>query len=607
MSFRSKLMITSILCILLPAILTLSLYNTLTEEAVKKQAVANSQKSLMLVNGYVNNLFRHMLNIANYVQVNSDMKAYFKILTADPSVKVTLDPYTQFQNTKMILQQLDNYAMVFQQLGNNRTVNLRFFVTVFLKDGSSFTNYSTTEYNPSSIVNEPWFGEIQSMKGLQSYWTGTMPTVFETEKLSNPYQISVVRTLTDDNSPSPYGYVVVTLLENQVNQIFQQHLENEEIMLLDREHRIMSHSDKSRIGETVPYVQLTEQNKSWDVVPVEGTDYLVSGLGLPIGDGWQLISTQPYKDAVVNINSIFNRVFLVQLVSFVLFLMLLIYLIRRFTKPLVKLAKTAAAVQRGNLEVRSEVQGNDEVGRLGNSFDQMLDNVKRMIAEISLSESKKRKAELAMLQAQINPHFLFNVLNSIRMKVMHRGDPESAEMVGSLSKLLRMTISQDKDDIPLHDEIELVTDYLKLMNMRQKEKVELFLDIAAEALMVKVPRFCLQPLIENAILHGLDRSAGVIGIQATMEASEVRLTITDDGMGMDETALQELNRKLTVGFSGVDETVGKGRFSSIGLRNVYERMRMTFGEGFDMKVYSEKGAGTRIVMSIPQKEATDDV
>jgi two-component system sensor histidine kinase YesM len=595
-SVRHKLMVASIACIMLPSVITLSVYNYLTQDAVRKQAVYNSQESLKLVNGYVTNLLKTMLNIANYVQLNSEMNAYFKLLVSGRAYEGTEDPYRRFTDASRITKQLENLANVGEKP----------YVTVLLKDGSYFTNYPPEEFNPLNFRKEPWFTEIQNVQGLQSYWTTTAPTVFASEKKSNPYQISIVRTLRGDSSEM-YGIVVVTIMENQINEIFERLAEQEEVMMVDGSNRILSHRDAAKIGETASFVRLMDPQKTSDIVPIQNEDYLVTEQPLPFA-GWKLVSLQPYKSAIVNINSIFNNVFLFQLVSFLLFLFLLIYLLRKFTMPLVQLGKVANTVQRGNLEVRAGVRGQDEIGRLGYSFDQMLDKVKEMITEVSLTQARKRKAELAMLQAQINPHFLFNVLNSIRMKVMMRGDQDSADMIGTLSKLLRMTILQDKDEIPLHEEIDLVSDYLKLMNMRQKEKVELQVEVASEALMFKVPRFCLQPVIENAIIHGLNQRAGTIRIEARMEEHALQLSVKDNGSGMNAAELQELRDKI-VSQRGSDsgETVPAGHFSGIGLPNVYERMKMTFGDAFRMHVQSEQGKGTSVVMSIPRKEEANDV
>jgi two-component system sensor histidine kinase YesM len=234
----------------------------------------------------------------------------------------------------------------------------------------------------------------------------------------------------------------------------------------------------------------------------------------------------------------------------------------------------------------------------------MLERVKEMIAEITLTQSRKRKAELAMLQAQINPHFLFNVLNSIRMKVMRSGDLESAEMISSLSKLLRMTIIQNKDVIALHEELSTVADYVLLMNMRQKENVELKLDPAPDTLMSQVPRFFLQPLIENALIHGLSQRAGVIEITSWMTNEDTVISVKDSGKGMDSDKLAVLRDRLQsnkVVVQTSDES--KGRMSGIGLHNVCERMRMTYGERFRIEVESAEDGGTTITMIIPMQRA----
>jgi two-component system sensor histidine kinase YesM len=594
-SIRYKLMAASIACILLPAALTMTIYNYLTQGAVQGQAATHAQESLMLVNGSVTNLLKTMVNIANYVQTNAEMDTYFKLLVTGQVDN--RDPYQQLMETKRITDLLDNFTVVGEKC----------YVTVLLTNGSYFTNYDIVDYNPLNIKKEPWFENMPVLNGLQSYWTDPVPTVFSSMKANNPYQISLVRALREYQGLQLYGYIVVTVMENQVNHIFRDPIEHERIMIVDASNRIVSSPEVSDIGHKVSYLDSAQTEMQSAIMPINGVNQLVTQAPLQFA-GWRLVSMQPYKDATANISSIFTNVFALQLVSFIVFLLLLLYLLRRFTHPLVRLGKVASTVQRGNLDVRSGVGGQDEIGRLGYSFDQMLDKVKEMIAEVSLTQARKRKAELAMLQAQINPHFLFNVLNSVRMKVMHRGDQESAEMIGSLSKLLRMTISADKGDIPLHEEIELVADYLQLMNMRQRDKVELDVDVAAEALLLKVPRFCLQPVIENALIHGLNKCAGTIRIKAWTLGERLQLAVEDDGVGMSERELDALRAKLErfgQGDAGGEDT--SGHFSGIGLPNVFERMKMTFGEEFRMDIDSGPGEGTRIQMSIPRKEVGPDV
>lgn len=593
-SFRFKLMTAAITCILIPACITLLMYNYLTRDAVKEQAVSNSQESLLLVNNYVSNTLKYMLNIANSIQMDSDLNSIMKRNVFGAPYTGPTAEYDEFNDRNKILKQIDNIT-----IGGEKS-----YVTILLSNGTYYSNYSVYDYNPINLTKEPWFSQLKNLYGFNSLWVGASPTVFSSLKDSHPYQLSVVRTLRGEGSII-FGYVFVTIMENQMNQNFERLAENQEFKIVDASNTIISDNDVTKIGQRFP-IELDGSRKDMasDIVQIDNEDYLLTQKEL--FTGWKIVSLTPYKKAIYKIDSIFNKVFTFQIVSFIVFLLLLVYLLRTFTKPLVGLGKVAMKVQKGNLEVRSHIRGEDEIGRLGFSFDQMLDRIKEMIAEISDTQARKRKAELDMLQAQINPHFLFNVLNSIRMKVMFRGDKESAEMIGSLSKLLRMTINQDKSIIPLHEEIEIVMDYTKLMNMRQKEKVQLKTEISSDALLEKVPRFFLQPLIENALIHGLSQSAGTILVEAWVEGHMLIVAVEDNGVGMDESALNRLRRKVEPGTEKAAPEEAEHEkhrgFSSMGLTNVNERMRMTHGEAFVMQIDSEQGKGTRITMFIPSLE-----
>ncbi len=589
-TIRGKLTGAAIICILVPAMLTMLIYNSLTEEAVKKQAVGNAADAMRLVNGSVSDLLRGMLSIANYVQINPDMNAYFKRYVAG-AVDNAPDPYDKFTATKNILQQLETLTAVGE----------RSYISVLLTDGTAFTNYSTDEFDPRVFMQEDWFQQLKTYSGYTTYWIGTTETKFTYEKENSPYQISFARTLRLDDSRI-YGYVIVTMMESKFRQLFSGIEGGRELLMVDETGKVLSGTHRERIGTLyrAGLPAIGGEGRPESVISAgEDGKQLVTEMGLPINE-WRLVSVQPYREAIVDIDSIFSRVFVFQLASFAAFLLLLLALLRKFTQPLVRLSKVAGTVQRGNLEVRSDVRGQDEIGRLGFLFDQMLDRVKDMIAEVSRTQASKRKAELAMLQAQINPHFLFNVLNSIRMKVMRSGDQDSAHMIASLSKLLRMTISRDEDAISLHEEVELLANYMDLMNLRQKETALLSLDIETEAFMVRVPRFFLQPLVENALIHGLNRSAGQIRITARREPSLLILTVQDDGAGMDENTLSAVRAKLAGGEPAANGE--SGETSGFGLLNVAERMRIMFGEGFRMEVASAPGEGAEIGMRIPVKE-----
>ncbi|NOV01988.1 cache domain-containing sensor histidine kinase [Paenibacillus planticolens] len=588
-TLRFKLMIASVVCILIPACITISVYNYLTRDAVKEQAVSNAAESLKLVDGYVTNLLKYMLNITNYIQMDSEINTILREVSG-----------TGYQGADIEYRRFADRYKITSKITNITFTGEKSYVTILLKNGTYYTNYPLYEYDPMQIFEEPWFGKLKDLSGIQSYWVGTAPTVFSTEKsLKNLHQISVARTLRGEGLDI-YGYVIVTIMENQVNQIFNRIASDQGTLLLDESDTILSQRNSEHVGLKFPYVKQAAGHAS-DIIRIEDEDYLLTTLPLSVTD-WKLVSLIPYKKAIFKIDSIFKKVFIYQVISFLVFLLLLLYLLQAFTKPLAHLGRVAATVRRGNLEVRSFIRGKDEIGILGMSIDHMLDHIKVMIAEITETQTRKRKAELAMLQVQINPHFLFNVLNSIRMKVLRKGDVESAQMMSSLSKLLRMTISQDQDLICFHEEVETVKQYVQLMDMRQKEKVNLEVDVSPDVLFEKVPRFFLQPIIENALIHGLNQCAGTITLRAIVNERQFVVIVEDNGQGMEPHVLAKLRHTVLLG-KGLDTAEGEDayRFSSVGLPNVWERMKLTFGDAFEMKIDSERGKGSWVTMLFPRE------
>jgi len=385
LSFRHKLIWSSIACILIPAFLSLALSNYLTQDAVKEQAEENAMQSLRLAEGYVSNLLNNMTYIANYVQVlDSDMRTILQKRASESSPQATAPvDYHQFTDTKTIIDKIDNISILGEEV----------LVTILLTNRIYYANYSKDDYDPMRIFDAPWFAELQDIYGLESKWIGSRSYTRTRDETSESGYITLGRTLRYANR-NIYGYVVVTIREEQIRKIFERIASGQEMMLLNESGIIISHREYERIG------QRFDREADGLTTPAESggaESYLISELPLSAVPGWSLVSLTPYEVAVAPINRIYNRVLVIQLVSFFLFLLLLIYLLQKFTRPLVRLGKLAETVQRGNLEVRSRIRGDDEIGRLGYSFDQMLDRIKDMIREVQLGEKRKREAELAML------------------------------------------------------------------------------------------------------------------------------------------------------------------------------------------------------------------
>ncbi|MGE8080800.1 sensor histidine kinase [Peribacillus loiseleuriae] len=589
LSFRDKVLLLSIMCLILPALSTFSIYNYLTKDAVEEQAIINAKNELKLTDEYLKKIFEDMLYTLNFIQLDTELNVIFKNPVMNLADSDHDSQYLVFLNDKKVNKTLETLTLRDQ----------RVYITIILNSGKIYTNYSSNEYNPKNVSGEPWFENLRTLKGYRSIWIAPQTTMFASEKIKSPHSLSVARVLQDSIS-GVYGYAIVTTTVDRISDILQSENKDNSILLMNEANLLIgNNTDSDRVLSDK--VNTKEYFQTENIIRIKGKDYLINTRELSITD-WKLISLIPYEKATFRINAIFNKIFIVQTTAFILFLFLLTLILRKILNRLIDLRNIAKKVQSGDLTVRSSLKGNDEIATLSTSFNLMLDKVREMIEENTLIQSRKRQAELEMLQAQINPHFLFNVLNSIRMKVMMKRDHESAEMISSLSKLLRITIDKHKGMITFLEELEINHDYVRLMNMRQRHEIGLKMNVSSDAYHIKLPRLVLQPIIENAIIHGLNEQEGLIEIRAKYHNHTLMIVIEDNGIGMENEQLSKLKENLNkTDLSSHKESELNG-FSSIGLSNVYERMKLTFGENFIMQVQSELNKGTKVSMVIPIQE-----
>ncbi|MGK9251453.1 sensor histidine kinase [Paenibacillus sp. P22] len=568
-SWRQKLIVMSLLCLVVPSVITLILLGLYAKNELKAKAVEKAEQSLEVAELYTSNIMQDMVNAFNSIQYDSetitDMRIAWNKYKQDGTGKV------DFFSFRHLSEKLDRITF----FGGET------YVTILLPNGLYFTNYSTYNNSLNFMYKEKWLEEMAAEPGNTTTWLGTQNNYIRSEADKYPHVVTIIRKFQLYNN-GVSAYIILSKPEGQFRQIFARYEGDPVLMLLDKNGVIVSHTDPSQIGSRAPVPappQGQNGRSEWN-----GADYLTVSHSLPFA-GWSLLSLTPYEKVTSGIGSVFNRTFVLQLAFFLLFALLLLYFLNQWTKPVIRLARTASKVEKGFLDERSGVRGRHEVGFLGLAFDRMLDRISDMIVQIEEEQTRKRMAELELLQAQINPHFLFNTLNSIRMQVILKGEEEIGGIIGSLSTLLRMTINRNNEFIPLHEEVATVGHYMQLMNFRHHEQAELTVNLASDTLLASIPRFTLQPLVENAYLHGLRQKSGEIAITSWKRQATLFIQIHDDGIGMAEEALERFR-------SGAP-------MSGIGLRNVKERLQIMYGIRFEMEMTSEPGAGLRIILKIP--------
>ena len=265
--------------------------------------------------------------------------------------------------------------------------------------------------------------------------------------------------------------------------------------------------------------------------------------------------------------------------------------------PMGRLIRGMNEIQSGNLKTRVEPERMDEIGGLAAGLNQMTEALDSYIQRVYVSELKQRETELDMLKTQIRPHYLYNTLEVIRMQAVSNDDPETAEMVESLSKQLRYLIGKTGDIVPLKDELENIGEYFKLLRMRYENRFELEIHVPEEVKNLFIIKLSLQPVVENAVKHGLLPKAkgGIISISALTGSDALEVTVMDDGVGMDADKLEEVRRNIE---ADEDGSYSDGRLH-IGVRNTAERLRKAYGRKYGIQVASERGVGTVITVRYP--------
>lgn len=584
MSLRTRLIISVILCILFPWVSTYIVSNYFTKDVLEQRAATQSEDDLRMIELGIKNMIDDMMYTSNYIQFDTKMNQLLK------SHKL-IDPDSPSVKQEIAL----NYIKISNELSGITDLLMPLYITILFKNDLFYTNYSQIDFNPLQFKEKPWFEKLDHLSFYETYWLGAHPTYIESEKNTYPYLITIGRRIQSANSSN--SYLIISLKENEIKKLFSQFQSEKraKFYLTNNIGEIYSSLNTDEVGTKLPYDVI---NEDYQIVDYKDEKHLL--VSYPVSySNWRLVSLVPYKDTIGSINLVTRTTILIQGGFLVLFLIGLIMLVREFTKPISRLHHVTKAIKQGDLTARIHLSGSNDVAQLGHSFNHMLDTIEEMIEQIKIQEEAKRNAELDMLQAQINPHFLFNVLNAIRLKIKMDGNPGSASLIYSLSALLRMTINRNNAFIPLEEELTIVKHYVDLMNFRHQHDVELEIDVNEDVSHFEVPRFFLQPIIENAIIHGINNKKETIKITANEQINKyLELVISDNGKGMDKLTLERLREKV---FQANSDHYGKSlqSFNGIGVQNVYQRMKLIYGEAFQMRINSIEGEGSTLTFQIP--------
>lgn len=355
-------------------------------------------------------------------------------------------------------------------------------------------------------------------------------------------------------------------------------------------HPQMQLIDAGQVEENTEAAASYRDGNYQEVYQGEKRDITVKSVGYT---GWKIIGVTPEKG--FSLNNLKTQLFVVFIVAFFLFILVIInaYISTRITNPIQELEKSVNALEAGELDTEVYTGGSYEIQHLGRSIGDMAERIQVLMDDIVTEHESKRKSEFDTLQSQINPHFLYNTLDIIVWMIENEQKNEAVKVVTALARFFRISLSKGKSIIPVRDELEHVRNYLMIQQMRYKNKFTYRIEPEEDTLDLASLKLMMQPLVENAIYHGMEfmDGDGEIVVSTCLENGDLWVTIQDNGLGMTKEQADSL---LTE-----DAHSSSRRGSGIGVKNVNERIRLYFGEDYGLIIESEPDVGTTIRLHLP--------
>ena len=441
---------------------------------------------------------------------------------------------------------------------------------------------------------------MESSNGI--VWMQIPKGTSELYQSSRTDKVVLCRKIVRPGAKKTLGFVVIGVGQDYFDNLCKNVVKNESesILVIDAGGSVLS-----QIGKIDPKLKKTLTGPSFVHQDFEKRDTHFSY------GNYEVVCTQTSAEAsiickVVKRYDLQMRLWdiaympLVILAFFMLGLLPLLLIISNIvTKPLRKLNEAINDVSEGNFDQQVEVLTHDEVGEVAECFNRMVLAIKELIDKNYVITLQEKESELAALQAQINPHFLYNTLNSILWLSELQGADKVTQMLDSLIKVLQYTVDNTKEFVRVRDEVAFIHNYIRILNFRYFERFSFIFDIKEDTLEYEMPRFILQPLVENAVLHGFDNNDlnATVKLSIHLQDGELFLCVSDDGRGMPEEKIREILHT---------DSSSKKSLNKIGLYNVNQRICLTYGEEYAIHIDSKVGCFTKVTVRIPAQNAAGE-
>ncbi|EKQ57840.1 sensor histidine kinase [Clostridium sp. Maddingley MBC34-26] len=505
-----------------------------------------------------------------------------KMIISSDNVQSTLKKVHEQGKEGDDYDNISNYLIQYTNFNSNIS-------SIYILDDFGNKYYSENvfykDFQLERIKNSEWYNELLEGKGkyiLKLNGGGFF------EGNGNNY-VSLIRVINDINTGEKIGILIINMNDSAFYNLSLK-LSNQygtKLVIKNEKNELITGADiDSEMLDAIEKDNSTNSKVGFLVEKIKGKDYIISNLKTPEYN-WKLATIAQYSESPQQTK--YTNYFLLcfSIINFLLIIIGSMVISKFITKPLKKLSESMKDIESGEFNIVKIKTYNDEVGELKKGYNIAISQINLLLDKIREDEKIKRQNELNLLMSQIKPHFLYNTFDTINSLALLGKNRTIYEMIKALGKFYRTSLNNGKDIITVKEEINTVKSYLIIQNIRYENMFEVEYDLDPRCDDFRILKLVLQPLVENSIYHGIrsSKDKGKIRISTFQEEEKVILTLEDNGIGMDESQVRNINENMTTG---------------IGVRTTKERLRVFYGDEYEFIVESKKNVGTKITIKMPR-------
>lgn len=543
-----------------------------TNSMVYENSVAYTKQIVSQVNDDIDSYIQYMENISTMVSSDQDLHSYM---------------FGKDQEAGKRLE--EQFAIALQSHTDVRNIG------IIAPDGRYLINDTQTKRNPYTVLSEqPWYQELLEAPGGTALSSSHVQNLVEGKY---PWVITLSRVIHSPENSAELGLFFIDLNYESISRLCDNNSVGRqgEVFILDRKGNIVYHPRQQMLygGLLTEYTEEIMTCNTDSIRIGKGRHEKLYTISRSSKTGWTVVGSV-YTAELLRGDAQTKLLYL--LTAFALCVAALLIanaLARSITGPIQRLRNSMARIQEGKFDrTHLEVETRNEIGVLTGAFNAMTDRIRELMEQIIYEQKEKRKSEMKALQSQINPHFLYNTLDSIIWMAEGGKTDEVVLMTASLARLLRQTIGTEEEETTIAREFEYVKSYLTIQKMRYKDKLDFLMELDPSIGQEMIVKLILQPIVENAIYHGLKykETKGTLSVVGYGTLDNIIIEIRDDGVGMEQETLEHIFEKHKVNYQS----------NGVGVYNVQKRLQLYYGQGYGLSYVSTPGEGTVATVKIPR-------